>query len=423
MIAIFLVIALPPAAAFAQETAATADAALDSRAADVVAAINGEKDPEEIFGPAFLAAVPPAQFEAFTRQITGQFGAAKAVQLVDPTGQNSAQIAIRFERAIAGGTITLDPASPHLIVGLLLSKFDPVDDSADKIEADLMALPGEVTAYFGPLDGSSPMLSIGSDRRLALGSTFKLFALSALAHSVERGEIRWSDVHSLERRSFPSGQMQNWPQGAPVTLHTLASMMISISDNTATDQLMALLPESAIGAELARSGADNDPRNTPWLDTLSLFALKGNGDLASAFEAGSEAEQHALVARIRAQSGGDPEKVEPPRFTSPTAIDTIEWFASPAELRRLLARLAELSDPTAREIMSINPSLPAAEQGNWNYIGFKGGSEPGVINLTWLLQDFDGRWYILTMGWNDPASPVDETAFELLAQRVIALSR
>ena len=47
---------------------------------------------------------------------------------------------------------------------------------------------------------------------------------------------------------------QDWPKGAPVTLHTLATLMISISDNTATDQLIAIVGRDAIAEELRASG-------------------------------------------------------------------------------------------------------------------------------------------------------------------------
>mgnify|MGYP006189150397 CR=1 FL=1 len=43
----------------------------------------------------------------------------------------------------------------------------------------------------------------------------------------------------------------------------------------------------------------------------------------------------------------------------------------------------------------------------WGYVGFKGGSEPGVLNYTWLLTDKQGRDWVLTLGWNNPAAVID----------------
>ena len=49
------------------------------------------------------------------------------------------------------------------------------------------------------------------------------------------------------------------------------------------------------------------------------------------------------------------------------------------------------------------------------------GSEPGVLNLTWLLQKKDGTWWILTVSDNDPAKDVPTAGIEVLAQRIMAL--
>lgn len=102
-------------------------------------------------------------------------------------------------------------------------------------------------------------------------------------------------------------------------------------------------------------------------------------------------------------------------------IDSIEWFASANDLRRIMERIAKLDDPTARQILAISPSVPEPNRGKRNYIGYKGGSEPGVLNLTWLLQARDGEWRVLAMTWNNPEAPVDATRMELLAQRLLAL--
>jgi hypothetical protein len=59
-------------------------------------------------------------------------------------------------------------------------------------------------------------------------------------------------------------------------------------------------------------------------------------------------------------------------------------------------------------ILSVNPGIPD-DQKAYQYVGFKGGSEPGVMNLTWLLQrKRDGKWLFLTIGFNDPTRDIDQ---------------
>jgi hypothetical protein len=55
------------------------------------------------------------------------------------------------------------------------------------------------------------------------------------------------------------------------------------------------------------------------------------------------------------------------------------------------------------------------------YIGYKGGSETGVLNLTYLLRAKDGTWYAASAGWNDPKDSVETTKLTGLMQRALYL--
>ena len=73
--------------------------------------------------------------------------------------------------------------------------------------------------------------------------------------------------------------------------------------------------------------------------------------------------------------------------------------------------------------MAVSPSLSGPALHEWSYAGFKGGSEPGVLNITWLLRDRADAWHVLTLSQNDPAATIDDDALELIALRLLALSR
>ena len=110
-------------------------------------------------------------------------------------------------------------------------------------------------------------------------------------------------------------------------------------------------------------------------------------------------------------------------FTSgtPVLIEDIEWFASMRDELGLMRLLADLPEDTARRIMSVNTALSEAEREGWSYVGYKGGSEAGVRNLSWLLRDGDGRWYMLAISQMDPASEIDTTALLMIAKRILTL--
>ncbi len=393
---------------------------IQQRAEDVVALMNGKAVPSDIFTEGFLAAVPPEQLAALSRQMTSQYGAALSVELVDPPHGNRSALAIRMERAIARGGIAIDPAQGGKISELLFQTFEPTNDSLTKIETELQALPGKVTAYFGPLEGSPDALAIAPDAQMPIGSTMKLFVLAALGREIAQGKRAWSDVVTLDARSFPSGQMQDWPEGSPVTLHTLASMMISISDNTATDQLIALVGGKAM-ADILQLGSHSAPdRNAPWLTTRDLFTLKGGDPVRVKSYASADPQVRQQILESLAGEPVSPDAVNLAFADGPVALD-VEWFASASDLASLFQLMRRECDPQVFAIMGINRGIAPGVAEKWDYIGYKGGSEPGVLNLTWLLRDKSGRDHMLSLGWANPDAALEDATLELIAQRILNL--
>jgi beta-lactamase class A len=369
-----------PAAAAAQEplpappahSTTAGQTPLEARADQVVALLNGSAAPEDIFTAGFRAAIADAQLASLSASLTAQFGRAVEVALLEPRAGTRAVL--------------------------------------------------HINAWFAPLDGGAPVISINADKPLALGSAFKLYVLAALAEDVKAGRRSWSDIVALDQKSYPSGKLQDWPVGAPLTLHTLASLMISISDNTATDQLITVLGKERILAAMRDSGHGKPGLNDPFLTTRELFLLKASPDeLIEVWRKGGVVTRRATAAMI-AQTRVPLDKINAAFAQGPRAID-IEWFAAPADLARLFAHMRRTADPRAFAIMGINPAASPAVRAQWDYIGFKGGSEPGVINLTWLLRDGAGRDWVLTLGWNNPAAVVEDGKLEGLAQRILLLPR
>ena len=421
-------LALPCGAPLLAQNVAQAPAPvtpLGAGAQKLVSVLNRQAVAEEAFTADLLAQVPYAQIEAIARQLTGQFGSATSVVEIAPVpvNPNAGVVTIRLERGIVVFQVSVDPDDGNRMNGLYVKDVRPVDDTPEKIAADLAAMPGSVNAWFAPLDGGAPVIGVGADKSLALGSTFKLYVLAALAEDVKAGRRKWTDVVALDQKSYPSGQLQNWPKGAPLTLHTLASLMISISDNTATDQLIAVLGRPRILKLMKDSGHADPGANDPFLTTKQLFLLKASDAKTIAdWRSGDPAKQASIARAQAAEEGPSLDQINAAFAGGPKALD-LEWFAAPADLAKLFARMRKTADPKAFDIMAINPSATPAIMENWRYIGFKGGSEPGVLNLTWLLTDKAGRDWVLTLGWNNPAAVVDEGKMEGIAQRILMLPR
>lgn len=392
---------------------------LEQRAEEITETMQGEAGYEEVFDPTFTSQISQEQFDAITTQLESQFGALIGLERVEPNSATTASIAIRFERGLATGIFQLSAEPPHKVVGYRITGVEPIDDSAEDLLADIAALPGEAAILVSPLDRGEPLLSYNADRHMGVGSTFKLYVLSALAQQVASGARRWDDVVDLTTFSFPSGITQEWPRGAPVTLHTLATLMISISDNTATDQLIEAIGREAVEAEVAASGHTDAGLMRPFMTTREMFLLKTIGDVESYRAIDSAGRLAALLAL--ADVDASDEEVVAAFSGAPNAID-IEWLVSAEDIARLMRRIRDLEDPTAREIMAVNPALSQDARGDWHYVGYKGGSEPGVLNMSWLLQDHDGQWSVVTMSWNNPDVDVDLAQFNVMAMRAIALA-
>lgn len=392
----------------------------DLRIEQLVPVLNGQMAYEAFFTPSFLAAIPPAQIKAIADSFTQQYGKALSVQSVQRAGPNNASLQVEYEKAIATIEITVETASPNKVAGLLAKGFAVKGDSMDKMKADFSALPGVSGFIVQKLDdeGVATLHAANADTQFATGSTFKLYVLAELASQVAAGQRRWSDVVPLGVRNHSSAGTQNWPLDTPVTLQTLATWMISVSDNAATDALMRELGRDAVEGKLAAIGHSAPDKALPMLTTVEAFALKSNPALRARFEKASEAGQRELLTSERAALSYS--AIDMSHLGSgPVAIDTVEWFASPADTALLLNNLRRSNSQTTRDIMAVNSGIGPAAAGKWRYLGYKGGSEPGVISMSFLTQSKAGDWYAISGSWNNPAKDVDNGVFVSLMTRLL----
>ena len=398
-------------AAFPLKAQDTAD--IERRIADAVAVMAGDLPMEQAFTRSFISAVPEEQFRALAAQFSGRYGALLGVENVEPSGQTgAAYIALRYEKAIARGRIQLATSLPYRISGLLIQTFEPVNEGGLSVTEQIAALPGRTAIHLGRLDGGETIFSYNSGLSLAIGSTFKLYVLSALSRSIAAGDRDWTDVVELDQPSLSSGILHDWPEGTPVTLHTLATLMISISDNTATDQLIAELGRAAVEAELVASGHADPASTLPLLTTRELFVLKGGDDTALTNYARAELSERRAILSSLHDTKPDEAAVQTAFASGPRFLN-VEWFASRQDIAKVFARLTD--DPVALDILAVNRVLGEEVAHAYDYVGYKGGSEPGVLDFSWLLRDREGVWWMFSMGWNNSGAVVDEALFLGLA--------
>jgi beta-lactamase class A len=417
----FLAPTAPASAQSPATNAVTADPALNARTAELIAAITGAQSYDSYFAPSFRAALARAKWDAVVASMTAQMGKPLAIDRLTAVTPFSANLRVRFERGVVNAQIAIDPAPPHQVVGLLFTGPEMAGDTLDKLAADIRALPGTTGLGIYALGEGAPRLvaGIAPDKAMPLGSAFKLWVLGEVAREVGAGERKWSDVVPIGPASLPSGITQNWPAGSPVTVQTLATLMISISDNTATDTLVSLEGDR-LDDFVTKAGA---PGLAPMLTTRQMFALKSpaNADLAAQWATSlMPSARRTLLDRNAARLRTTP--VDPMMFAGrPTKIDTLEWFASPAETAGILDWLRRQGGETPLSLLAINPGIDPATRGKFDYVGFKGGSEPGVVTLNFLVRRKDGRWLAIAAGWHRNDAGVEENRLIMLMTRALVL--
>ena len=418
-----------PSATLALQPPASAPATVsefDKRAAQLVDLLDGRIAFADYFDPSFQKAVPEAQFKTFIAGLIAQYGKPVAIDSATPTSGRSGTVLLRFERGVATVLLDVGVAAGERVTGLRVTGVAVANDSFDKVAAEIAALPGLTGFLVAELDGAGirPLASANADRQFAVGSTIKLYILDELAAQVAAGKRKWSDVVPLSHFSFSSAGTANWPADTPVTLQTLANWMISVSDNGATDTLIHLLGRAPIEARMKDAGHSDPSRNIPLLTTVEAFALKGNNfnDLRPVFIKGEDAAQRKLIEsnqnRLTLANVDGISFTDGPRF-----IDSLEWFASPNDIARLMVDLRARQSRTLLAAMAINNGVGPVAAADWTYLGYKGGSENGVLSMSLLGQrKSDGKWFVVTASWNNPDANVDTGPLIGLVTRLPALT-
>lgn len=338
------------------------------------------------FADSFLSQISLAQIEQILQGITATVGQYESVEAAGD------RYRIVFSQGTVPTRIVLNVSGQ--ITGLLFEPPQIAGLDLDTLSAEFSELPGDASLLI--LKDGTELVNVNADQPLAVGSAFKLLILDTLQQQIEAGEHRWEEVLRLQKeyRSLPSGRLQDWPIGTPLTLQSLATMMIAESDNTATDHLLALVGREAVEAR--------SERNRPFLSTREFFILKDpqNQQLLNRYRQSTERERRNILRAmadvplpsVNIFNGG------------PIALD-IEWFISAQELCDAIATVADLPP------MQVNPGL--ANPADWQRIAFKGGSEPGVENFTTDVIDTEGHRYCVAATWNNPDG-IDELKFSSL---------
>ncbi len=366
---------------------------------------------EAHFAPSFLQLVSPDELVGGLAPILGQWTVGEdAGDAIARSGLIESADGLRLQFDIA-----VDPAN-GLITDLLFRPASPLPDGPVTVESVDDAV-GSIAAQAGYalFDTSSgscePIHELNADEPMAIGSEFKLWILIALAEQIEAGTISWSETVTLneEVRANPDGDVAQRPNGTAIPVSDLAGLMISISDNTATDMLLDLVGREAVEDVMVRLGVSTAERNIPLVGAREMFLLKFDAANAGYADLTSDERRSYLDDTLAGQSFSQISESDIP--PPPWDIDRLEWYATPDDICKTFVRLAEIStragmSPVA-EALGTNPGTEI-DRSKWDTVWYKGGSEPGVFAMSWYLVDVDGNSVVATGALNDSTTVFSE---------------
>lgn len=375
------------------------------------------------FSPDFFQVITREKLIAALQFNTKQLGQIQRVRLCRITDPWSGELEFIGEGDKRMRVIVRLETGPQSRFNYVLFKpIDMADDTWSKLESDLAKLPGKNSVSVWKLTPQiEKLFSRNATESLAVGSSLKLLILSKLCEDIAAGKRKWTDVVMLREdcRSLPSGQLQDWPAGSPVTLHTLATLMLSRSDNTAADHLMLTLGREALEVHQKKANILHPERNQPFLRTNELFKLKlvlTTQETQSFLQRTPESKRDYLPELAKVPLG------LPSMPEAPRSIEKIEWFFCTEDLARLLDQLRQ--SPLQAEVLPLMAITRPFDIDDfaWKYLGFKGGAEVGVLNLSLLGQlRSSSEWYAFSFTWNDAEKPLNEPLWIQFVERSLRL--
>jgi hypothetical protein len=343
----------------------------------------------------WIAPIARAQLTPqLVRSVVAQVNAA-AGELESVAADGHAWLAT-FERGST--TVILGRDENGLVNNLYITDLIPRDLTLEQVAASFAELPGETALLVTA--GGEVLAEHNADAELLIGSAFKLAVLQVVREQVDAGTLAWDQVvrYDAADASLPSGMLQAYPDGHPITVASLAAMMISLSDNTATDVLIDLVGREEVEAAAGLA---------PLLKTSEFFKLKADAERYQRYVAGTVDARRQILAELAV--------VPLPHVSGVANGRTAHGWRIP--VRKLCELIAAVDDI---DLMTINTGGVA--EIDWERIAFKGGNDVGATNLTYMLTPAEGPPFCVSLTWND-AEELDDAVLMALANRLFHVLR
>ena len=136
------------------------------------------------------------------------------------------------------------------------AKTPPTHEALDKrVKAEIAQFKGKVSLSAKNLD-TGAVYEFGGDDRVPTASTIKIAVLIEAHARVAEGKAKWNDelVLTKEKKVGGAGILQEFSDGLRLTLRDGVTLMMVLSDNTATNLVIDVLSADAVNARMDSLG-------------------------------------------------------------------------------------------------------------------------------------------------------------------------
>ena len=154
-----------------------------------------------------------------------------------------------------------------------------------RIGVELKSYDGTMGIYLNDLQGN--VIAINADEKFETASTIKVYILAALFDAIEKGKASLSDMleYKKEHEIDGSGVMNSLEIGTVLSVKNIATLMIIVSDNIATNILIDYLGVDNINACIQALGCKDTILHNPIdFEKYDKLGTSTPRDYASMFE-------------------------------------------------------------------------------------------------------------------------------------------
>ncbi|HEY3134482.1 MAG TPA: serine hydrolase [Blastocatellia bacterium] len=130
------------------------------------------------------------------------------------------------------------------------------DSSLDsRIRVEVAQFKGKVSLFAKNLD-TGATYDLGGDNRVRTASTIKIAIMVEAFARIAEGKAKWTDevVLTTAKKVSGSGVLQELSDGLKLTLRDAVTLMMIVSDNTATNLVLDVLTTDAVNARMDSVG-------------------------------------------------------------------------------------------------------------------------------------------------------------------------